>query len=77
MIATESANFRKLVALQQEAEKSCRFRGHDMESWLRVGLDKAYSHCRICDMQVVVNVDPAPNDIDVGGEAVALGCKGN
>jgi hypothetical protein len=26
-------------------------------------------------MQVVVNTSPAPNDIDIGGEAVALTCE--
>jgi hypothetical protein len=26
-------------------------------------------------MQVVVNVKPAPNGIDIGGEAVALTCE--
>jgi hypothetical protein len=71
-----NANFEQLKTLQQEAEKSCRLRGHEMGSWLRAGLAMAYSHCRTCDMQVVVNVDPAPNGIDIGGEAVALHCTG-
>lgn len=72
----ESASFKKLKTLQREAERSCRFRGHDMESWARVGLEKAYSHCRDCGMQVAVDVNPLPNGIDISGRAVALHCTG-
>ena len=34
----------------------------------------AYSRCKICGMEVSVNVKPMPNEIDIGGEAVALDC---
>jgi hypothetical protein len=63
--------------LQLEALESCAFRGHTMGPWQGHDLygDKlAYAFCVHCDMQVVVNTYPLPNEIDICGEAVALDC---
>ena len=71
----------KLKRLQNEALESCGFRGHSMRRFRRVistqrdgKLTWAYSHCFICNKQVTVRTHPAPNEIDIGGEAMALCC---
>jgi hypothetical protein len=61
--------------LQLEALEACTFCGHTMGPWQVYSNTTVYSHCVACDMQVVVNTSPAPNDIDIGGEAVALTCE--
>lgn len=64
--------------LKQKALISCKFRGHDMNRFKQHDffLNRHYSHCKKCDMQVEVNRQPMPNQIDIGGEAVALTCTG-
>lgn len=66
-----------LDTLQRAAAQTTRFRGHRMR-WstyhgesrsLRIGV------CRRCEMSVTCNARPAPNDIEIGGEAVALNCE--
>lgn len=34
-----------------------------------------YGVCKKCAKQVHLNPTPAPNEIDIGGEAVALNCN--
>ena len=64
--------------LKAEAIKACIDRGHEMVAWED---DRTPSRivsttaCKICGMQVQVNTKPAPNEINIGGEAVALNCK--
>ena len=60
--------------LIQQATRAAKFRGHDMGDWLNCGLNRAISNCRACGMQAVINTNPMPNDIDIGGRAVALNC---
>lgn len=63
--------------LRREALDSTRFRGHNMRvfHWDRT-LDRwrGFSTCRECGMYVQVLTHPMPNDIDIGGEAVATNC---
>ena len=63
--------------LEREALESCRNRGHKMGKWV------AHSHngrpfyrsvCRVCGMYVDVRPEPHPNEINIGGTAVALNC---
>lgn len=67
---------RKIEKLRLEALESCRYRGHDMgrfkthDYWT----DQRYAHCKVCNMQVIINSRPTPNEIDLCGEAVALDC---
>jgi hypothetical protein len=67
---------RKIERLRREALESCQYRGHDMspfrthDYWTK----KRYANCKVCGMQVVINSRPAPNEIDIGGEAVSLDC---
>jgi len=67
-----------LRRLKQEAIEACNFRGHKMKRFTncKYGTGKmAFSHCSICNKEVVVNAKPLPNEIDIGGEAVALNCE--
>lgn len=69
---------RKIERLSREALKSCKFRGHKMKRFVKHDYwpTVRYAHCRVCDKQVVINSRPQPNDIEIGGGAVALNCKG-
>lgn len=71
---------RKVERLKSEAREAAHKRGHQLKPFLRDPLKdtsrKVYSTvCLNCEMGVVVNDRPAPNDIDISGEAVALNCK--
>jgi len=69
----------ELRRLRREATESCKFRGHSI-SW-------GYSHfdgssraqqcgeCIHCGKTVVIDTNPAPNGIMVGGSALAIGCE--
>ena len=70
---------RTLKSLRREAVKSTSFRGHKMK-WGSVSIfnsnpTKMDAVCKNCGMVVTINTKPAPNEIDIGGEAVALTCK--
>lgn len=65
--------------LMASARSSAKARRHDMTPFRRDntppdGGERYLSHCRTCDMQVCVRPNPAPNQINIGGEAVALDC---
>ena len=70
----------KLKRLQKEALKSCIFRGHKMKRFeqcrpyvgIRVGT--SYAECKVCGKSVLCNARPEPNQIEIGGEAVASNC---
>lgn len=65
-----------LRSLKREAIKSAEFLGHKMGRWSdNPDLTSAVSICTICGASVYVETDPAPNSIDVGGSAVAIGCR--
>ncbi len=64
--------------LKKEALESCDFRGHTMNPWTAhsfYGEQIQFCNCIFCGKQVTVNAKPLPNQIDIGGEAVALGCS--
>ena len=68
---------RTLESLKKEAEKSARFRGHKIhgrwtDNWNGTS---SIATCSICDAYVQVETKPAPNGIDIGGTAVAVGCE--
>ena len=69
---------RKLERLRLEALEACKWRGHDMHNFVHYpnhGRRTKFSRCRKCGKHVVVNAHPFPNEIDIGGEAVALECE--
>lgn len=67
---------KKLDRLIKEAKESCLWRDHDMKPFEHCTPKIAISNCKKCNMGVVVRTNPLPNQIDIGGEAVALNCKG-
>lgn len=62
-----------LAKSKKEALKSCRFRGHKMKRFLDYK-GFSVSSCRLCGREVTVIESPLPNEIDIGGEAVAVYC---
>jgi len=64
-----------LRTLKKIALESTDFRGHRMTRFKRYNAVTAFATCKDCGMQVAVTTKPLPNDIDVGGEAVALTCE--
>ena len=62
--------------LKLQALESCKFRGHDMKRFRQNSfyLNRHESSCKKCGMYVEINRQPMPNQIDIGGTAVALHC---
>lgn len=63
--------------LTRRAMSAAQNRGHDLGEWgpgSEWDPDASRADCRRCGMSVFVDVSPAPNGIDVSGEAVALDC---
>ena len=67
----------RLDILRSEANGTAEGRGHIL-NWHAPhhGEHRSYQigECDTCGMQVCVNTRPMPNEIDIGGEAVALNC---
>ena len=70
---------KSLSLLKIEADTACQFNGHTMNwdkpffhKWSNSNLQDAT--CKYCGMKVQCCDKPQPNGIDIGGEAVALGC---
>lgn len=69
----------RLSTLKRRAQAATKYRGHRMR-WGVVygranGPKSQHGQCRDCGASVSVHERPAPNDIDVGGLAVAVNCK--
>jgi hypothetical protein len=64
----------KLQRLQAQARMSAENRGHTLAPFSLLAPGNAVSKCTVCNREVQVLTKPAPNQIDVGGEAVALRC---
>lgn len=63
--------------LTSKALSSAKFRGHQkmvIDYEVR-GVIRVYK-CEACGMDVAIKPRPAPNEINIGGEAVALNCIG-
>lgn len=67
---------RRIQGLKQAARKVARSRGHDVYRFIAQSNHSAIASCKKCGMIVVVRTNPAPNDIDISGEAVGLNCSG-
>jgi hypothetical protein len=59
----------KFKKLKKEALESCGWRKHKMSRF-----EGHISTCEICGAWVRINTNPAANEIDIGGPAVALNC---
>ena len=64
----------KIDRLIKEARQSCEFRGHKMMRF-KIEPNIAYSDCKVCGMGCSVIPRPSPNQINIGGRAVALHCE--
>ena len=64
----------KLSTLKKSAQQSTRYHGHSMAWQLPNGRCQE-ARCRYCGAWVALNEAPPPNGIDIGGPAVARGCK--
>ena len=67
-----------LSALRREAEESCSYRGHAMSwnaPWRGEHQSVQSAECRMCMRWVQVNTRPLPNEINIGGDALALDCR--
>lgn len=65
----------RLEYLVSSADESAMWRGHAM-IWTEIRADKgiANGHCVVCGAQVQCLLNPAPNQIDIAGSAVAINC---
>ena len=72
----------KVRRLKEQAIEYCKRRGHFMNRFQRLipyrATEPRYyiTNCIYCDMYVQVIPKPYPNEIDIGGTAVALDCVG-
>ena len=67
---------RKLDRLIREARTACTARDHLMNRFVHAPSgERAYSECADCGKWVRVDTQPLPNDIEIGGPAVALDCE--
>lgn len=70
---------RGLAGLKRSAAAACKWRGHSMRWSSPAHGDGKYTQggeCRKCGAYVLVNTRPQPNEINIGGDAVALNCQG-
>ena len=64
-----------VMALEREALEAAQWRGHSMSGWrIRDFWGTAFSVCLVCGAEVQVDPNPAPNGIDISGDAVAVNC---
>lgn len=67
----------RITRLIREARDVAEIRGHALQRFTHCfsgGGDRAFSRCCRCGKEVAVISYPKPNEIDIAGEAVALGC---
>lgn len=70
---------KSLNTLKREAQRSTAFRGHTMrwgEPFGRAdGPKSMIGRCQHCKAEVLLAQKPAPNGIEIGGNAVATNCE--
>lgn len=64
-----------LTELMDEACQSCSFRGHEKMNIISKSTHIAVLQCPKCYRYVICIEKPAPNQIDIGGDAVAVNCS--
>jgi hypothetical protein len=62
-----------ITQLKRQALISTRSRGHTI-TWHKTTTESAYGLCDNCQKSVILRTKPFPNEIDIGGAAVARGC---
>jgi hypothetical protein len=63
-----------ILGLMEETKKAVLSRGHDVKNWLVLGNDCYALECKDCKKTVMIKENPLPNEIKVGGEALAINC---
>lgn len=68
---------RTIDRLKHEALEGCTWRNHKMGRFEknRYWPSVATATCKVCGMSVAVNAHPQANQIDIGGDAIAVNCK--
>ncbi len=65
----------QMERLKQLAEESANWHEHDLGEWtLHPKKNVSWANCIDCRMSAIVNINPLPNEIDIGGPAIALNC---
>lgn len=69
----------QLSTLKKQAQQSTHWRGHTMR-WVKPvhwgqGRYIQTAVCKRCNRTVQLLTHPMPNEINIGGEAVALNCE--
>lgn len=76
--------YKKFRKLKDEARKSAEQRGHkmaDFDAAIKTArADKSVRYaasavCTRCSAHVMVDTHPEPNGIEIGGKAIAAGCR--
>jgi len=65
-----------LNELKASAWQAARFRGHLLARWHKSGSNRYCNHCKNCGRLVAIHTHPLPNEIEIGGELVAVNCEG-
>lgn len=65
------------MGLMIQALSSARFRGHNMGEWEVVSPTSSQTKCVRCGKYARINTNPAPNEVQISGSAVALSCQGD
>lgn len=66
---------KSLSELKREAREAASFRGHDLMHFAKVSARLHTATCSKCKRTVQINTAPGPNEIDIGGEPVAVECS--
>lgn len=61
--------------LRIEAIEAAQFRGHYLDEFETLTHGCQVAECLLCGKQAFVEMEPMPNGVRVGGEAVALNCE--
>lgn len=73
------AEMSRAQELAKRATDAAAFRGHLMQTWTwhEHSGDRitGSSYCNTCGRGAFITTKPAPNEIDISGEAVALNCR--
>src|SRR5262245_33173198 len=67
---------KSLRTLRKAARIAAAERGHDLAPFqtLRSRANMQQTECRSCNAHVTVTTRPLPNEVDIGGSAVAVSC---
>ena len=61
--------------LMKQATNAAKHHGHKLSYFHHHDRFSASAICQQCGARVDINTNPDPNEIDIGGEAVSIGCN--